>query len=71
VERFGHSGIKTFKVTCDRCKQVIEGIRGRDFVAGVYDMRSWEEYRRGDERHVCASCMFADEKYVERYGSSF
>ena len=68
---FTQSGIKTFKVTCDRCRQVIEGIRGKDFIAGIYDMTTWQEYRRGDERHVCACCMFADEKYLERYGSCF
>lgn len=63
--------IKTIKLTCDRCKQIVEGIRGNDFTAGIYDMKTWEEFRRGDERYVCASCMFADERYLSRYGSCF
>ena len=63
--------VKTVKLTCDRCKHPVEGIRGKDFLAGIYDMATWEEFRRGDERYVCASCMFDDPRYVERYGSSF
>ena len=65
------SRIKTIKVICDRCKRIVEGIRGEKFTAGFYDMKKWEEYRRDNEQHVCASCMFADPKYVERYGSCF
>jgi hypothetical protein len=34
-------------------------------------MTTWEEYRRENEQYVCVSCMFADPKYVERYGSCF
>ena len=34
-------------------------------------MTKWEEYRRENEQSVCDSCMFADPKYVERYGSCF
>ena len=63
--------IKTIKLACDRCRQIIEGIRGNDFTAGIYDMTTWEEFRRGDERYVCVSCMFADQKFLDRYGSSF
>jgi hypothetical protein len=66
-----HSRIKTIKVICDRCKQIVEGIRGEEFIAGFYDMTKWEEYRRENEQYVCDSCMFADPKYVERYGSCF
>ena len=67
-----HSRIKTIKVVCDRCKQVVEGLRCEDeFIAGFYDMTKWGEYRRENEQHVCDSCMFADPKYVERYGSCF
>jgi len=66
------SRIKTIKVTCDRCKKIVEGIRGEGFTAGFYDMAKWEEYRLDEnERQVCESCMFADPKYVERYGSCF
>jgi hypothetical protein len=50
------SGVKSIKVTCDRCKQLVEGIRGEEFTAGFYDMTKWEEYRRDNERHVCESC---------------
>ena len=63
--------IKTIKVICDRCKKMVEGIRGEAFTAGFYDMTNWEEYRRENEHYVCDSCMFADLKYVERYGSCF
>jgi hypothetical protein len=34
-------------------------------------MSKWEEYRQDNERYVCESCMFADPKYIERYGSCF
>jgi hypothetical protein len=60
------SKIKTIKVICDRCKQIVEGIQGEEFTAGFYDMRTWEEYRRENEQCVCASCMFADPKYALR-----
>ena len=39
------SRIKTIKVICDRCKKIVEGIRGEGFTAGFYDMAKWEEYR--------------------------
>jgi hypothetical protein len=71
TKNFSHSQIKLIKITCDRCKQPVEGIRGQEFTAGFYDMSKWEEYRRDNERYVCEPCMFADPKYVERYGSSF
>jgi hypothetical protein len=71
VKASPHSRIKTIKVICDRCKQIVEGIRGEEFIAGFYDMTKWEEYRRENEQYVCDSCMFADPKYVERYGSCF
>jgi hypothetical protein len=71
VKPSSHSRIKTIKVICDRCKQIVEGIRGEEFIAGFYDMTKWEEYRRENEQYVCDSCMFADPKYVERYGSCF
>jgi hypothetical protein len=62
---------RAIKVTCDRCKQTVEGIRGQEFIAGFYDMTKWQEYRRENEQHLCASCMFADPKFLERYGSCF
>jgi hypothetical protein len=65
------SRIKSIKVTCDRCKRVVDGLRAEQFSAGFYDMTKWEEYRRDNERYVCEPCMFADLKYVERYGSCF
>ena len=34
-------------------------------------MNKWEEYRRENERYVCELCMFADPKYIERFGSCF
>jgi hypothetical protein len=71
VKAPSHSRVKTIKVICDRCKRIVEGIRGEVFTAGFYDMTKWEEYRRENEQHVCAPCMFADPKYVERYGSCF
>ena len=71
VKASSHSQIKPIKVICDRCKQAIEGIRAKEFTAGFYDMTKWEEYRRDNEQYVCDSCMFADPKYVERYGSCF
>ena len=66
-----HSKIRTIKVTCNRCKQIVEGIRGEEFTAGFYEMTKWDEYKRENEQYVCNSCMFADPKYVERYGSCF
>jgi hypothetical protein len=71
VKSSSHSRIRTISVICDRCKRIIEGIRGEEFTAGFYDMTTWEEYRREDELYVCAACMFADPKYLERYGSCF
>ena len=71
VKPSSHSRIKTIKVICDRCKQIVEGIRGEQFTAGFYDMTKWEEYRRDNEQYVCDSCMFADPKYVELYCSCF
>lgn len=65
------SHTKAIKVICDRCRQTVEGIQGQEFTAGFYDMTKWEEYRRQNERRLCASCMFADPRYVERYGSCF
>ena len=63
--------LKTLKLVCDRCRQPIEALQSKEFVAGFYDMTKWQEYRRANELHVCRSCMFADPKYVDRYGSSF
>ena len=71
VKASSHSRIKTIKVICDRRKQTLEEIRGDEFTAGFYDMTKWEEYRRENEQYVCDSCMFADPRYVERYGSCF
>jgi hypothetical protein len=71
VKASARSKIKPIKVICDRCKQIAEGIRGEQFTSGFYDMTKWEEYRRENEQHVCHSCMFADPKYLERYGSCF
>jgi hypothetical protein len=71
VKASSHSRIKKIKVICGRCKQIVEGLRGEEFTAGFYDMTKWEEYRRENEQYVCESCMFADPKYVERYGSCF
>ena len=71
VKPSSHSRIKTIKVICDRCKQIVEGIRGEEFIAGFYEMTKWNEYQRENEQYVCNSCMFADPKYVERYGSCF
>lgn len=65
------SRVRTIKLVCDRCKEMIEGIRGEEFTAGFYDMTKWEEYRRENEHYICHSCMFADARYVERYGSCF
>ena len=66
-----NSQIKPIKIICDRCNQTIEGIRGQEFIAGFYDMTKWEEYRRDNEKYLCAPCMFANLKYLERYGSCF
>src|ERR1700752_2947891 len=69
VKTSANSRIKTIRVCCDRFKHIVEGIRGEKFTSGFYDMTKWEEYRREKEQYVCESCMFADPKYVERYGS--
>jgi hypothetical protein len=69
VKASPHSRIKRLKLSVT--KQIVEGIRGEEFTSGFYDMTKWEEYRREKERCVCESCMFADPKHVERYGSCF
>jgi hypothetical protein len=52
--------------------QLVEGIQSEnEFTAGFFDMTKWEEYRRENEQYVCDSCMFADPRYLERYGSCF
>ena len=71
VKASSRSRIKTIKIIYDHCKHIVEGIRVEEFTGGFYDMRRWEEYRRENEQHLCNSCMFADPKYVERYGSCF
>ena len=63
--------VTKIKVTCNRCKKVVEGILNKDFTGGFFEMTKWREYRRDNEQYVCDPCMFADPKYVERYGSSF
>ena len=52
VKASARSKIKTIKVICDRCKQIVEGIRGEQFTSGFYDMTKWEEYRREKEQCV-------------------
>ena len=71
VKVSSHSKTRIMKVTCDRCKQIVEGLRGVGFTAGFYDMTKWAEYRRENEQYICNWCMFADPRYVERYGSCF
>src|SRR4030095_752974 len=52
------SRVKSIKVICDRCKQLVEGIRGEAFSAGFYDMTKWEDYRRDNERYVVShACL--------------
>lgn len=53
------------------CTKERGGRNRENKTAGFYDMTKWEEYRRDNERYVCESCMFADPKYVDRYGSCF
>src|SRR5258705_13920990 len=65
------SRIKAIKVICDRCQQIVEGIRGEQFTSGFYDMTKWEEYRREGRQDGRESCMRAGPKYVELYGSCF
>ena len=71
VKASAHSRIKKIQVICDRCKQIVEGLRGEEFTAGFYDMAKWEDYRRENEQNVCNPCMYADPKYVAHWGSSF
>lgn len=65
------SRIKPVRINCDRCKRHVEALRGDAFISGIFEMSTWAEYRRDNERYVCAPCMFADPAYVERYGSCF
>jgi len=69
VKAASNSAIRTIKVSCDRCKQIVDALRGEEFTAGFYDMTKWEKYQRENEQCVCNSCMYADPKYVERWGS--
>jgi formylmethanofuran dehydrogenase subunit E len=71
TNKSGESQIRTIKVVCERCKEVVPAIREKDIVFGIFDMTSWAEYRRSNERYVCPSCMYADPNYVARYGSCF
>ena len=50
-----HSQVKTVQVMYDRCKQIVEGLRGEEVTAGFYDVTKWEEYRR--EQYACQSCI--------------
>jgi hypothetical protein len=65
------SRIKTIKVICDRCKQIVEGIRGEEFTTGFYNMATWEVYRRENERTCVFRVCSLIPKYVERYISCF
>jgi hypothetical protein len=52
-----HSKIRPIKVTCDRCKQIVEGIRGEEFTTGFYEMTKWNEYQRENELYgVTRAC---------------
>jgi hypothetical protein len=45
VKASSHSQIKTVKVMCDRCKQIVEGIQGEQFTSGFYDMTNFARNR--------------------------
>lgn len=66
-------------VTCDRCKQQIDGIRepadpATGFVGatgGFYETgnpEGWGKYADPGERIVCDACMHADPRYIAVYG---
>ena len=51
------SRIKAIKVIGDRCKQIVEGIRGEEFTTGFYEMTKWNEYQRENELYgVTRAC---------------
>ena len=45
VKASSHSKIKTVKVMCDRCKQIVEGIQGKGFTVGFNDMTNFARNR--------------------------
>lgn len=58
-------------VICDRCHEVVEGVRAPEFTGGFYDATPnspWFGFSLPGEKIVCDACMFADVRYQEIYG---
>jgi hypothetical protein len=62
-------------ITCDRCKSTVDGILDDSFksiimTAGYYVVSTgyWKGYGNAGEVNICDKCMFADPRYIKRYG---
>ena len=67
--------MKTIRITCDRCGQVVEGsidrcpTTGVVITGGYYLVAegNWKEFQRDDEEYVCDDCMHSDPAYKKLY----
>lgn len=58
-------------VHCDRCQSDVEGyIDPEGWSAGVYVTTSyWSKFANPGEKQVCDACMWADPRYIAKYGT--
>ena len=63
-------------IICDRCHSTIDGILDDSFksiimTAGYYVVNKgyWKAYGNDGEVNICDNCMFADARYIKRYGN--
>ncbi len=76
----GEVKVSNVTVTCDRCKQPIDGAEyGSDevklgFTSGFYriteDGKGWGKYTNPGERIICDACMWRDARYQADYGAA-
>jgi hypothetical protein len=66
----------TKTIICDRCHSTVDGILDDSFksiimTAGYYqvDQGYWRNYGNEGEVNICDACMFADPRYIKRYGN--
>ena len=55
-------------VTCDRCKQTVEGIINGFGTGEFYIRTGWAEYMMENETIICDECMFKNQEYKKIYG---
>ena len=56
-------------IVCDRCQKQIEKSEG-PVTAGYYDTSKgfWSQFANENEKIVCDTCMWKDERYIKVYG---